>query len=482
MAKDSTVLKPILVTASIAIGLASSFFVRYVGINLLTPDNYGQIAVSLSIFSVGSMLSMIGLQKAITSIVAQSEMGISEVLRDSLYISVVSSAVFLTISVPAIYFEFQNRETLTVIILFCFSIPFANIIRIITSILQGQNKTITASFIENILFLSGGYLVLVILFVFRLSVTDAALAWMIYVSIASVLICTFYSNQKLEVREYLPSLDNSKRILALSVPLMISDAAWELMINSDNIILGILLGSRLTGIYDGMFTITRVLLVFITAAGFVFLPRYASVYSDGNDPSPLYVKYSRGLFIVSLPIFIILVTNSIEIIDLLYPQAYNYGNESLIILSVGIFSHTVFGLNGYALIAEQKTRVIALGNIFGAFLNITLNLLFIPTLGIIGAAFASTAGYLATNIIFSAYIFKRVDITVYLRSLFVPAVLGCIAITTTKIIKITANIDGYFSLFNNILIFAIIYSLLILRFGISESELAKLSYYVKNRF
>ena len=98
-------------------------------------------------------------------------------------------------------------------------------------------------------------------------------------------------------------------------------------------------------------------------------------------------------------------------------------------VATGIFLHTLFGMNGNTLTAYGHTREIVLGNVIAVILNLVLNILLIPRMGILGAGVASMFSYFIFNLYSSARLYLLEGIFPVTKQYIIPLVLTSLVIT-----------------------------------------------------
>ena len=131
----------------------------------------------------------------------------------------------------------------------------------------------------------------------------------------------------------------------------------------------------------------------------IFTPLISENYALNNRHiiSFLFNKSKDIIIGSTLPIGFLLILKSKTIISILFGTLYQSGNIPLIILTVGFLISIFFGLNYNLLILHKKTKYLFKLTSTIALLNVLLNLILIPILGIIGAAIASSTSIVLQN-------------------------------------------------------------------------------------
>jgi O-antigen/teichoic acid export membrane protein len=102
----------------------------------------------------------------------------------------------------------------------------------------------------------------------------------------------------------------------------------------------------------------------------------------------LYRSITRWIFLISFPIFLIFISYPHVILSILFGSEFAGAAGALRILSVGYFFFALSSLSWNTLIAVGKTKLNFYINVTVAAINFFINLMLIPTLGMIGAAIA----------------------------------------------------------------------------------------------
>ncbi len=192
-------------------------------------------------------------------------------------------------------------------------------------------------------------------------------------------------------RERLQMFSNALRFSTGLVPAMVASfvnaAADRLVIHAD-------LGSRTTSHYAVASNIGSFTLSILGTLDFVWLPRLFAIKDDSARRRVL--GSSRdGLYVLGSSFAIAIAYASPVILWIWAPPSYDRGSLvpviSLIAASAVPFADGV--VYTQALILAGRTRSVAVATIVAAVLNLALNLLLVPTLGITGSAGISFCCY-----------------------------------------------------------------------------------------
>ena len=196
----------------------------------------------------------------------------------------------------------------------------------------------------------------------------------------------------------------AKVLLNDSWPLILSGLAIMVYMRIDQIMLGQMLGDESVGIYSAAVRISEVwyfIPVVISASVF------PSIIEAKKQGETLYYerlqKLSALMLLMALTGAIPMTFLSDWIIIFLFGNAYQLAGS---VLSIHIWSglFVFLGLtNGKWFIIEGLQRFYFYRTLFGAVLNIGLNLIMIPKFGIIGAAWATVVSQMCSNVLLNIF-------------------------------------------------------------------------------
>ncbi|HTD98541.1 MAG TPA: flippase [Mucilaginibacter sp.] len=210
----------------------------------------------------------------------------------------------------------------------------------------------------------------------------------------------------------------AKKLLAYSWPLIISGIMVALYMKIDQIMLQNMKGVRESGAYATVASLSEAWNFVPTVIVTSLFPAILNARRDDIDRYKKRMQHLYDLMVyLSVPVAII-ITFASPLIYKLYKPEYAYAAP---VLSVHIWSG-VFVFLGAAstqnLIAENYNKITFIRAGFGAIVNIVLNLVLIPHMGMMGAAIATLIAY-ASAVFLIVFISKVSEQGIMmLRSLF----------------------------------------------------------------
>ena len=184
-----------------------------------------------------------------------------------------------------------------------------------------------------------------------------------------------------------PRFTHLKSYLSYSVPTVPDSILYQLFDAGDRFILRWRLGDRAVALYDSAYIAGGFLTSVTAPIQLVLFPVMAELWNK-NQLKELgyYVTQSiRYITLVTLPALAAILVLAHPLLLVLVPEAYNDATRHFPFLALSFF---VFGLGvigGNLLGTAGKTRLLLVINLILAALNIGVNLILVPRLGISGA-------------------------------------------------------------------------------------------------
>lgn len=201
------------------------------------------------------------------------------------------------------------------------------------------------------------------------------------------------------------SASRVKEMLKSGRPFIVSSLMITFFTQTDKIMLKMMLGEITTGYYSAAVT-SAAMFGFVYAAVIdSFRPMVLGQKCDGDTNYENTVKtlYSVVIY-MSLAQCLVMTFFSDLIVAILYGKEFAPTAEVLRwVVWFTTFSY-IGGIRSVWLQAEGKQRYLWVFNLTGAILNVTLNWILIPKLGMHGAAIASVVSQMFTNVVLGAMI------------------------------------------------------------------------------
>ncbi|WP_226010810.1 flippase [Halomicrobium salinisoli] len=225
--------------------------------------------------------------------------------------------------------------------------------------------------------------------------------WSLIPSTAIIAGITMFAVSDKKIRINLPTRRDYREVLNFSWPLTVESGFVVLMSNIDVILVGVFLTTTSVGIYKAAQPIAMSMVIILTSFTFLYLPLASEMFENGEleDLNEIYKICTKWIITFSIPITVIIVGYANTILSVLYKPSFSAGATTLSILTIGVFIRTFFGPNGAMIKAISKTVVDLYASVSALAVNLILNFLLIPSIGMEGAAIATAAGFTVFNII-----------------------------------------------------------------------------------
>ncbi len=206
--------------------------------------------------------------------------------------------------------------------------------------------------------------------------------------------------------------------------------AVTIYVSSDNTMLGFMTSDYQVGLYSTAVKIYTIVKNILSSILIVMIPRFSLSLTKGkpNETKELFSNVFWFLTIIMLPLITGLFMISYDIISIISGVEFVAAATSLRLLSIAIlFSLYAFMYVQCILIPAKKERVVFLATGISAIVNILLNIIIIPTLGINGAALTTIVAELLTFILVCYEGHKIITINGLNKDI-ISCIVGCVGI------------------------------------------------------
>ncbi len=384
---------------------------------ILGPRNRGIYALALLLPSFVVTLGNLGIASGTVYYVAKKEFSLREVLLGNLFWWLVVSFVGITVELLLIFFfrgDLVPGVSYNLLLLTIPLIPLEIFLAFFSAILLGKKEFgfyNLIQFLQTLFFL---LLVILILIVLRKGLVGAIgsveMSWFLA---GIVLFCILWKREKsnnhnASLSPYL------KKTLSFGVKSHLSNVLGFLNYRIDQFLLNFFAGATALGFYSIAVGLGEKLWMLSQSVGTVLFPTVAS----DEDKRGLTPVVARMVFIITGIAAILLGLLAAPVIKLLYSTEYADAIPMLQMLLPGIailsasrvLANDIAG-RGYPIVNTYRGIVTVIT-------NVVLNILWIPRLGGVGAALASTISYTVSFLL--AVIFYNKIANVSLKEIVLP--------------------------------------------------------------
>lgn len=402
------------------IGTAAGFASKIIITRATDQEVFGIFSLCFGIVSLAYMLSTFGLSVGIARYVAYfngrseenkaHQASLISIKMGSIFSVVIFLVGFLYSDFIASHY-FPNIPNLAFLLKIIFAtIPFYAFLELSIGVARGHGDTIPKvyflDFIRNGIFL----LLLFLVVPLGLSIMTIIYAYVVSVIVSSVAAYLYLSKRyKVDFTARGSSEVSLKELLVFSLPLMLMPIMWLVLGMMDTVMLGYYKTANEVGIYSASASLARVFNTITAPIVFMFLPIATQLYAKKSftEMSFLYKIFTKWIFSISLPFFMVLVLFPEIIITKLFGAGYVEGSLCLRIIVIGYLPSLFLSMNNVTLTASGLSMVQMFVSIFTIVINIALNVLLIPRYGSNGAAAATALSFTVFNILSSFILYKH---------------------------------------------------------------------------
>lgn len=268
---------------------------------------------------------------------------------------------------------------------------------------------------------------------------------------------------RLEVKKHLkPTLTLFASLLAISV-----------YTSLDSLMLGFIDGDNAVGLYDVAVKAKTVILSLVNAISGVLMPRLSYYVANGDEQSykETLKKSIKIILMISIPLTLFFMIEALDCILILGGEHYKAAVPCMVILMPILLISGFSNITGnQILIPHGLEKYYTKAVLFGAVIDIVLNVILMPSYGIYGAAIATLVAELVQMSIQTFYsrdyLKDRFDIGAIVKIV----IFAVIAIIVVAFLRTVLNINPLVNIIISFIVFFGIYGLLLWSFKVLRPE------------
>ena len=232
-----------------------------------------------------------------------------------------------------------------------------------------------------------------------------------------------------------PNFSRIKEYLNFALPVVPGSMSSWIVNSSDRYIIGLFLGTAFVGYYSPGYALGNIIIMFITPLSFLLHPVLSKLYDERKEEEVKnYLKYALKYFLMlAIPSAFGLSLLSKQLLTILStPEIASHGYLITPFVAASALLFGVYAVIAQIIILVKKTRIIGAIWIIAAIMNLGLNLIVVPHMGILGAAITTLIAFMLALILVSFYSFKYfkfdIDLSFILKSIFASVVISLVII------------------------------------------------------
>jgi len=391
------------------------FVVQILIARILGTSAYGSVVLAGTVIGIGSLLGNLGMPRGLIRNIPHYEDSPAEA-RGILQAGVVSATLggllfggLIFVAAPTIATVVFNDSSLTDLFrIAAVAVPLSVLTQTGVSIARAA-RTAKPQVIVNH-FLSP---IARALFVGGLVVAGygaaGAITGVVFVQITAAAAAGVLAYRTLSVTLRGPATPKYREMLMFSLPLVMAAGIDFLVVNTDTFLIGTFLTPARVGIYNSAFRLRTAGLFFFHPLTYLLPPVLTRLAAESKmtEARRTYQLVSKWTILLTTPLFLAVLLFPEVAIQLSFGSNYLAASLPLRTLMLPVMVTVLLGANEKALVALGHNRISLYVNGIVVAINIVLNVLLIPQIGIAGAAVASATAFITRDLLFSTALYRH---------------------------------------------------------------------------
>jgi len=390
------------------------FLIEILMARILGSTSYGNVVIATLVMSLAVWVGRLGVPRGITRKLPYYEDDPPKargVLRAGIVIAVLGGGT----TAGTVYYVspflaervFNDPDLILFLRVAAFGVPLGVLTNVGLATAKAQ-RTAKPRVIVNHLVNPVGQSVLIGLLILAGYGALGAISGRVMAKIATAVVALFlaYRSLRFSLRGTADSM--SWETFTFSLPLMFAAGVDFLISNIDTFLIGTFLASSSVGFYNAAFKLRTAGLFFFFPLTYLLPPVLSRMDAedDLDQARRTYQHVTKWSIFLTTPIFLALFFFPETVISLSFGPQYLDGTTALRILAVPVMFTVLMGANEKALISLGHNRISFYVNVAIAAINIALNIVLIPRIGIVGAALASAVALIFRDVAFTVALYR----------------------------------------------------------------------------
>lgn len=244
----------------------------------------------------------------------------------------------------------------------------------------------------------------------------------------------------LQIGVKIPDFSNIKSYLKFGLPLTPSSIFTWIVNASDRYIIGIFMTIASVGVYSAAYAIASIVSFFANPLTVVLPPTLSKLYDENRmGEVKIHLTYSLKYFLmVAIPsVFGLSILSKQLLCILSTPEFVASGSVVIPIVASGALLFGVWRIIEQNLVLVKKTKLIGITWGIAGLVNLSLNIIFVPVVGIVGAAISTLITFVVATMIMAHMSFKQftfpIDWMFILKSIFASIIMAFVISTANPV-------------------------------------------------
>jgi O-antigen/teichoic acid export membrane protein len=359
--------------------------------HVMGPTEFGAIALAIALHQLLSVFALFGIDQAL--VLQRAEDGDAHAARGLLSLGILVSAVVaigagLTAPLWSPVLGFSEYPEL-VFAVTLWTAPAAAV-QVMLSFLLAEDRLRPFALVSALAAVGGQLCGLVLLFTVANNATTYALG-SVASQFAAMLIGVVVTRPRLAG---LLEWRINWRAITLGFPLAMGGLAYFALGAGDRVVIQRFLGSEEVGRYQVSYVVGAVVLMLLAYTNSAWAPRFAAV-RDEAERWAMSVRTRDQLYRILLPVIIGMTLAAPLLLRIVAPASFRPESLTIVVFLVSLtaFPVAASGASGRLLLTLRRGKTTGIIAGVAAVLNLGLNILLVPLMGITGAALTTVCAY-----------------------------------------------------------------------------------------
>ena len=381
------------------LGKSLGFLFVAVATRLTTPSVYGTFVLGLSIVMFVQGFTSLSIHRSLDYFVPKhlrdSNYGqAKKTLQNAFGIGITTSiigAILLIVLRQRVSSLFEEPQLAPVLFLFALLIPIQTSNKLLLTTFNSVKKIKYRVLMKDIINPLTRTIAIIIFLSSGAGIVGLIGGHLLGIFIAILFGILFFLYELDWFRETTSQSISTQALIRYSLPLVLAGVIYSIVGQIDSFVIGYYLPSSEVGYYQVAYLLGGNLLIVLRGITPVFKPIVSEIRSDPAAIQSRFQLATRWVTMLSLPIAITIILAPKIYLSLFFTDEYTVASTALVILVFGYMLNAASGPEGMVLEGLGYTRLTLLNSIILIGINGTLNIIFVPRIGILGAAIGTAS-------------------------------------------------------------------------------------------